>query len=210
MTDGASSGHLPIVAGHSSSVLAAGRDLSAAGSEAEAPGRVAELALSFEAVYAEHFALVWRSLRALGFEGMALEDAVQDVFLTVHRRLETFEQRSALSSWLYGIVRFVARNYWRRQRRKGGVEALQPGLPSTAPDPEQQAEDTEALRFVQTFLDELDEGKREVFMLCELEQVPAPEAAALLGMKLNTVYSRLRAARQAFSRAAAARTEEEA
>ncbi len=160
---------------------------------------------SFEAVYDQHFDLVWRGLRAQGLDGAALDDAVQDVFLTVHRRLPTFERRSEVTTWLYGIVRHVAFNHLRRHRRKGGGVELPLTLASSAPGPDQIASDHEALRLLQTFLQELDEPKRQVFLLCDVEQLPAPEVARVLGVKLNTVYSRLRAARREFSRALAAR-----
>jgi RNA polymerase sigma-70 factor (ECF subfamily) len=160
---------------------------------------------TFEDVYDQHFALVWRGLHAQGLDGAALDDAVQDVFLTVHRRLPTFEHRSEITTWLYGIVRHVAFNHLRRYRRKGGGVELLPTLASSQPGPDQIASDHEALRFLQRFLTGLDEAKRQVFLLCEVEQLPAPEVSRALGVKLNTVYSRLRAARREFARAVAAR-----
>jgi RNA polymerase sigma-70 factor, ECF subfamily len=177
--------------------------------ECEAPG-IAALAPeavappTFEAAYEEHFEFVWRSLRALGLEGAALEDAVQDVFLIVHRKLRGFGSRSALTTWLYGIVRRVAYNHRRRgDRKERPLAPLPPTLVATAPAPDEQAADREALRLVQEFLSSLDPHHREVFVLCELEQLPAPEVAELVGAKLNTVYSRLRAAREAFRKALA-------
>jgi RNA polymerase sigma-70 factor (ECF subfamily) len=65
--------------------------------------------------------------------------------------------------------------------------------------PLEQASSAEALRLVDAFLASLDADKRNVFILAELEQMSAPEIASALSVKLNTVYSRLRAARQAFS-----------
>jgi RNA polymerase sigma-70 factor (ECF subfamily) len=56
-------------------------------------------------------------------------------------------------------------------------------------------------------LDGLDEAKREVFVLAELEELSAPEIAQALGINLNTVYSRLRAARQTVEAAAARESE---
>ena len=51
--------------------------------------------------------------------------------------------------------------------------------------------------------DELDEEKREVFVLAELEQFPVTEIAEALAINTNTAYSRLRLAREAFAKAAA-------
>jgi len=160
---------------------------------------------SFEQAYEQHFEFVWASLRALGLAGPSLEDGVQDVFLIVHRRLDGFESRSSLRTWLYGIARHVAHNYHRRQRRKGGSEPLNPSLPAEDPGPEDQAADDETLRFVQKFVATLSERQRDVFVLCDVQELSAPEVAEMLGLKPNTVYSRLRAARRAFGQAIAER-----
>jgi RNA polymerase sigma-70 factor, ECF subfamily len=157
---------------------------------------------TFDQTYQEHFEFVWRSLRALGVDDSALEDAVQDVFLIVHRKLDGFEARSAMPTWLYGIVKHVAYNHRRRRGRKDRPLAPLPTvLPAEGPEPEQQVADREAWRFVRAFLERLDASQREVFVLCELEQLPAPEVAELVGAKVNTVYSRLRAARDSFRKA---------
>src|SRR5262245_56928203 len=76
-----------------------------------------ERALDFQGVYAEEFAFVWRSLRALGVRPDLLDDAAQDAFLVVHRRLGEFEGRSTLRTWLFSIVEHVAFNYRRAVRR---------------------------------------------------------------------------------------------
>jgi len=56
----------------------------------------------------------------------------------------------------------------------------------------------EEVRLLHRILDRLDDDKRAVFVLAELEQMTAPEIAEALSVNLNTVYSRLRAARAAF------------
>ena len=79
--------------------------------------------------------------------------------------------------------------------------ALPDPRPAPAPDPEAQTRRGQAAAFVRAFLEELDPDKREVFELAELEGLPIPELAELVGINLNTAYSRLRAARQLFQRA---------
>lgn len=74
--------------------------------------------VEFASVYAEGFAFVWRSMRRLGVAPEAVPDAVQDVFVVVHRRLESFDESSTLKTWLFGIVLRVARDYRRTARRK--------------------------------------------------------------------------------------------
>ena len=80
--------------------------------------------LDFTAVYEEHFAFVWRSMRRLGVPDRLLDDAAQDVFIVVHRRLGEFEGRSTLKSWLFAIARRVAHDHRRRVGRKERTEEL--------------------------------------------------------------------------------------
>jgi RNA polymerase sigma-70 factor (ECF subfamily) len=56
----------------------------------------------------------------------------------------------------------------------------------------------EAAQLLTAFLDTLDDDKRETFILAELEQMTVPEIAEAVDANVNTVYSRLRAARKAF------------
>ena len=150
-------------------------------------------------LYRDHFAFVWRSLRRLGVPPQALDDAVQDVFFVALRRHEAFKGRSSDRTWLFGIAANISHEERRRGRRASALQAIDERVPAQQSSPLQQASDAEAARFVQAFLDTLDDQKREVFILSELEQMPAPEIAEAVGTKLNTVYSRLRAARTAFA-----------
>lgn len=159
---------------------------------------------SFGALYDEYFAFVWRNLRRAGVPPQRLADAAQDAFLVVHRRLPEFQGRSPIRSWLYGIVVRVASSYRRSHRRKDVGDADDPDLiAAPAPSPSARAEQAEALRAVERILAGLPEEKREAFMLSELEQMTAPEIAEAIGVNVNTVSSRLRAAREEFDAAVA-------
>jgi RNA polymerase sigma-70 factor (ECF subfamily) len=161
-------------------------------------------AYRFEELYDQHFAFVWRTARRLGVAERSVDDAVQDVFIVVHRRLADFEGRSSIKSWLFGIVRRVAKDHRRRARRKDRGEALPDGLADPmSPSPRDAASRAEALEVLYGLLESLDDDKREVFVLAELEQMTVPEIAEAISVNLNTVYSRLRAARQAFEKAVA-------
>ncbi len=155
--------------------------------------------LGFEAIYAQHFRGVWRTLRRLGVAEAQLDDAAQDVFVVVHRKLPAFDGRSP-RSWLYAIAVRVASDY-----RRGAVQRrtapLPDGIPDGAPGPARVSELNESVRLLHRLLGELDEQKRTVFVLSELEQLSVPEIVEVLGANLNTVYSRLRAARSEFEAA---------
>jgi RNA polymerase sigma-70 factor, ECF subfamily len=170
--------------------------------------------LSVAEVYAANFKFVWRCLRALGVHGDCVDDAVHDVFLVVHRKLPLFDGRAQLRTWLYAIALRVARRY-RAQRakeaRRAGVSALEtlateqlePALPSgsaaaTAAGTS-HADHGDRLDLARRALAALDDEKREAFVLAYVEQMSAPEIARVTGLPVNTVYSRMRAARLAFS-----------
>jgi RNA polymerase sigma-70 factor (ECF subfamily) len=147
---------------------------------------------------------VWRSLRRLGIPQPQLDDAVQDVFLVVHRRLGEFEGRSTVKTWLFGIALRVA-SVHRRSAARRPTEPLteEPADVAAPAAAESLSEAREAARLVHQLLDSLDEDRRAVFVLSELEQMTAPEISAALGVNLNTVYSRLRLARRDFDAALA-------
>jgi RNA polymerase sigma-70 factor (ECF subfamily) len=131
-----------------------------------------------------------------------LEDVVQEVFIVAHRRLAEFEGRASLKTWLFGITRRVVRDHFRSARRKP-LELLGQLEPADvdAADAETQVAAQQGTRLLHALLAQLDQDKREVFVLAELEQMSAPEIALALEQNLNTVYARLRAARQAFEQA---------
>ena len=159
----------------------------------------------FEAIYGEHFAFVWRCLRGLGVPEAGLDDAAQDVFVIVHRRLSEFRGESTLRTWLYAIVRNVASNARRSQRRKGELAELPGDAAASSGDPLQSAQDQQAARFVRSFLEGVGDKKRELFVLAVIEQMSVPEVAEALGIPLNTAYTRLRSVRADFQAALAVR-----
>lgn len=168
---------------------------------AEAP-RTAEDLADFPAIYEKYFDFVWRTVRRLGVAEKSLDDATQDVFIVVHRKLSDFEGRSSLKSWIFGIARRVAHDHRRRVMRKERGKVPAEGLVDThASDPADCAARAQAMRVLYEFLDSLDDDKREAFVLAELEQMTVPEISEAVGANINTIYSRLRAARKAFDQA---------
>lgn len=157
----------------------------------------------FDACYEAHFDFVARSLRHLGVADAALDDAAQEVFLVVHRRLAGFDHRASIRGWLFAIAINVARDHRRATRRKGGHAPLPEDVADHAPDPHDALARAEALRLLDALLAELDDDRRAVFLMVDYEQMTVPEAAAALGANVNTIYTRLRAARQDFAAALA-------
>jgi RNA polymerase sigma-70 factor (ECF subfamily) len=162
----------------------------------------------FDTVYDEHFAYIWRAARRLGIRPADTDDVVQEVFVVAHRKLPEFEGRAQVKTWLFKILLHVVRHYLRAQERKPGhqpaalqaeVERLGDGRGS----PAEAVERADAVRILDGILAALGAEKREVFVLAEIEQLSVVEIAAVLGANVNTIYSRLRVARQEFERALA-------
>jgi RNA polymerase sigma-70 factor (ECF subfamily) len=155
----------------------------------------------FDQLYDAHFDFVWRSLRLLGVPPELLEDAAQDAFSVVSRQLAQFEGRSALRTWIFAILQRVAANYRRTRVRK--LDRLRPfeDAASHEPTPLAHAEALEAAAVIESFCAGLDPERRAVFVLALLEETPAPEIAAALGIPINTVYSRVKALRDGLRKA---------
>ncbi|MEC7523136.1 MAG: sigma-70 family RNA polymerase sigma factor [Myxococcota bacterium] len=151
---------------------------------------------SFAEIFHAHAPRVWRALRRLGVREADVEDLCQEVFVVVHRKLPTFEGRSALSTWIYGICVRVASDH----RKRAHVRRERPT--DEVPDERQSAPQLKELERVQLralldeALEQLDDDKRAVFVLYELEQLEMPEIATALGCPLQTAYSRLYAGRK--------------
>lgn len=154
----------------------------------------------FDDIYAAEFDFAWRSLRRLGVPASLLEDAAQDVFIVVNRRLGEFEGRSTLRTWIFSIAIRVAKEYARRRNRQQ-CTPFEPESPRDQALPHECLERTEAVILLDHLLATLDEDKRAVFILAELEQMSVPEIAVAVRANANTVYTRLRAARQRFNAA---------
>jgi RNA polymerase sigma-70 factor (ECF subfamily) len=148
-------------------------------------------------VFDAHATFVWRVLRRLGVPDADAEDAVQEVFIVVHAKGGEYEERGSIRSWLFAISRQVAshrrRSAARREHARASFpEAVQPATPH------ELAMRAEAVALVNAFLSRLDQNQAIVFYLADVEGMSAPEIATSLDVNLNTVYGRLRLARQRF------------
>lgn len=160
---------------------------------------------SFDDVYTQHAAFVWRILRTFGVSDAQIEDAVQDVFVVVHRKLPEWQGRATITTWLFAIARRVASSYRRKVSKP--TEELVDDEHAASTDTFADISRAQAAATVLSILQTLDDDKRTVFALVELEQLSVPEVARMLNINLNTAYSRLRLARAAFELAARARME---
>lgn len=162
---------------------------------------------SFETLYEENLTYIWRAARRLGIEPADVDDVVQEVFVVAHRKLAEFEGRASCKTWLFRILMLVVRHHRRTRQRKPGHFAAEPlenweaVHQHPARGPVEAAERAEAIRILDVLLAQLDGEKREIFVLAEIEQLSSVEIAEVLEINVNTVYSRLRVARQEFQQA---------
>lgn len=164
-------------------------------------------ARDLDAIYREHAKFVWRVAASLGVPSDQREDIVHDVFVVVHHKIDEFDAERSMTTWLFGITRMVVLNHRRRAGRHARKLRVVPP-PQSPPDPETQHDLRRGAQRVRTFLDSLDRRKRVVFELVELQGMSGPEVARTIGANVDTVYTRLRAARRAF-REFVARTRKE-
>jgi RNA polymerase sigma-70 factor (ECF subfamily) len=153
---------------------------------------------SFEEVYERHFDFVWRCAAHRGVPRAHIDDVVQEVFIIVHRKLPEFEGRAQLRTWIGAIVRRVIADYLRKRGNRPTADEPLEREPAAEPEATDPVERRDALSVLDELLAKMPEEQREVFVLRELEGLSGAEIAAITGANENTVWTRLRAARQRF------------
>lgn len=149
------------------------------------------------AAVAEHFDFIWRLLARLGVPSASLDDAAQDVFVVLSRRLADVRVGSE-RSFLYGTALRIASDLRRARPRALAFDARLEEVRDPGPDPEQQLAVRRRLELLDAVLEQLSDAQREVFVLFELEGMTLDECAGLLEIPRGTVASRLRSARADF------------
>jgi RNA polymerase sigma-70 factor (ECF subfamily) len=158
------------------------------------------------AIVDAHYDFVWRSLRRLGVHDADVDDAAQQVFVTVSRKLAAI-RCGCERSFLFQTALRVSADSRRTRRRRREVAEDQLSERDEAPDPTPPADSLVDLRRAREQLDEILDGMpldlRAVFVLFELDGATLSEMSALLQAPVGTVASRLRRARLHFRSAAA-------
>ena len=158
--------------------------------------------MTLEEIYGRYADFVWRALRRQGVLPDDAHDAIQEVFLVVHRTLAGFEGRSSLPTWLFTICRSVARDRRQRAHRRHeivGTEVAVDDVDERA-DASARAEHNRRLAQLEAILAGMEVELRDVFVLFEIEDMTGEEISEALAVPLGTVYSRLQVARKEFRR----------
>ena len=155
--------------------------------------------LDIDAIYAEHAPFIARVLVRLVGDGPHVDDLLQETFLVAYRKRSSFDGRSALRTWLYAIAARLAMRHRRgagRFLRAIGLFADEPERISA--DPVDELERARAAQAVRAVLDLLPFKQREVVVLYELEELDGAEIAEIVGIPINTVWTRLHHGRKRF------------
>ena len=156
---------------------------------------------SAEALFREHAGFIASFLHRLGVHEADVDDAVQEVFLTAHRKGGYVAGPAKPRTWLSAIAVRIAANS--RRKRKGRAErhydeAFVEAMSSSGETPAHTIEVARSLARVQETLDTLDVEHRTVFVLYEIEGRSCTEIAEAECVPVGTVYSRLHHARRRF------------
>jgi RNA polymerase sigma-70 factor (ECF subfamily) len=165
--------------------------------------------VSFQLLIERYQERVFALARRYTKNAVEIEDIAQDTFLKAYRRLDSFQQESSFSTWLYRIAVNTALDFLKRVGRNPVRAVEDPelsaepahalpgsGVAIAAPDARMRRE--EVARITQEVLDELPEIFRTVLVLRELEELSYQEMAEVLGISIGTVESRLFRARARF------------
>jgi RNA polymerase sigma-70 factor (ECF subfamily) len=158
--------------------------------------------LTSRQIFDEHSRYVFRVLRYFGVRDDDVADVCQEVFITVHRKVDGFEGRSSVRTWLYRICQRAASDHRRRAyvRREVATDLASPDQDHHLERSQDDRERVEARSTLVFALAELDEAKRDVFVLYEIEGMTMREVCDVLDCPLQTAYSRLHAAREVVTR----------
>ncbi len=166
---------------------------------------VATSMLDFGQLFRSYAPLVLRALRRLGVQERDLDDVAQDVFVTLHAKLGEIEKPEAVRSYVYGIAVRHASDH----RKRAHVRREQPqgdDVPERAGSAPQLSEilASERRARLDRALATLSDDKREVLVLYEIEELAMREVAEIVGVPMQTAYSRLYAARKELASALSA------
>jgi RNA polymerase sigma-70 factor, ECF subfamily len=157
----------------------------------------------FEILMRRHNERLYRAARAIVLDEREAEDVVQQAWVNAYAHLRQFNGRAQLSTWL---TRIAVNEAIARARRQGRYRSLDADGPDEVraiasrpapPDPERQAFARELAALLESAVDALPDGCREVFVLRQVQGLSTSETAQTLGVSDDVVKTRLSRARAA-------------
>jgi RNA polymerase sigma-70 factor, ECF subfamily len=167
----------------------------------------------FGVLMRRHNERVYRAARAILRDEREAEDVMQEAYVNAYAHLRQFDARAQFSTWL---TKIAVNEALLRARRRGRYDLLDEAsletiMPThTTPDPERQAFGRELGAMIESAIDRLGDGYREVFMLRQVEGMSTAETADVLGVSEDVVKTRFSRARHALQEDLLERTGEAA
>lgn len=165
---------------------------------------------TYEQVVEQMLPALYRLAYGITQDPMEAQDAVQDALVSMVRKLEDFQERSSLATWLYRITVNASLDKVRSRRRRGETIPLEDYLPSFTEEgryaeevvdwsdaPLERLLMSEAAERIRRAIDSLPEEQRAVLVMKDMEDFSLSEIATTLELSLPAVKSRLHRARLA-------------
>jgi RNA polymerase sigma-70 factor (ECF subfamily) len=157
---------------------------------------------AFQELYQAHSGPVFNFLLRMGWDRVAAEDCLQEVFIAVWKAAKTWEPTAQVNTWIFKIARNIWINEGRRARRRpalfsgveGDDEAPAPEFEDKGIGPDEAALGVEAREAVRRAVDRLPEHERAVVLLSEFEGLKYAEIGEILDIPVGTVKSRMSSA----------------
>jgi RNA polymerase sigma-70 factor (ECF subfamily) len=156
----------------------------------------------FEIVMRRHNRRLYRVARAILRNDGEAEDVMQDAYVRAYQHLDQFAGRAKFSTWLTRIAVHEALARQRRGTRYQELDSMSDRegdpmdrLATLAPDPEQQASNSETRRLLEEAVETLPDAYRTIFMLRDVEEMSTIDTAHVLDISEENVKVRLHRAR---------------
>ena len=145
--------------------------------------------LAVEALVRRHGPMVWAACRAVLRHRQDAEEVLQATFLQLVRKAGSIANRESIGGWLHTVACRAAAKA-ARYRRREKYEPL-PEVAGCSAGSDEAADAAERARLLHQEIERLPPDQREVVILCHLEGLKRPDAAARLGVPVGTIDSRL-------------------
>jgi RNA polymerase sigma-70 factor (ECF subfamily) len=166
---------------------------------------------AFDEMVARYWNRIYSMVHQLLRNPQDAEEVTQDAFIRAHRGLANFRGESAFSTWLYQIATNLARNrywYWWRRKRDQSVSIDAPVgpendltlaeiIPAEVETPDDITVTQEFINRIGSGMERLGAKHREILILRNVKNLSYEEIAAILGISIGTVKSRIARAREA-------------
>lgn len=150
-------------------------------------------------LYERHSPALYTFICTLVNDRFEAADVVHETFLEVWRNAARFAGRSAVRTWMFGIARYKSIDMHRRSA-SAVISPVDTSLPDQAPDPHAFLEAASDAANLRACISQLSERHRSVIHLAFYEELPYDNIAAIEGVPVGTVKTRIHYAKRLLKR----------